>query len=857
MVDSITGFGGNSDEITLGLNLSTNFSGATNDLNTVDQILQQINKDQETFNSIQNDSFEKAKSLTQELRNSGQEAQQLINIFKTLRGEQQGNLGDAKQLAAVYQQINTELQKASQTQKRLGITSPLGSETSSPGTPSTQTGGGSGGGIKPPPTGGGPGFAQEPDDFFGREEIKSGVRRSNNKTSSDLESFGGIDALDLENVNAFGQGTSAGGAATTGSAIDEQYKKLSDLAWAIFPNRGYYRNMRRVRWLTRNEGGSINKFVTSNVGKKVGLALNRLGGGQHLRTQQGYQLFPFSKNENGDYVDNNNKVVGGQYGLQDPSGEWIKQGGEGLEQPTWAWNGEGMMPPIPEGVTPQAFDPWARPNLTATGEGVAKIAGSAYALRMAKSAGGNLFREGQLYTGITGGTGIAGSLKYDLGAQLTSWFGMNPLESYGQAKQITMQNLALGYRGNLLNRANQFSNTALQQYGVDPTTSMQMFGQMVMQAGVSLQDLHASLATLAQTASTTNTSFSQLQQNVIQYSQIGSSIGLTGGQNAAFATSAAQFAAGQPGLAATGANPSDILNSMVGQALVAQQMGTSFLGLPGASQQQGATGVLAGVIHANQSLMSRIGLTGTNYKNPQALNNAYQKFQLLTASIPGLQHLSHLSYNQYVNYIDDLYNGKQTKMLNKTLSSNFAQDMGVTPGKNLGSSLGAALTSSNRYEGQTGTNNIDQQLSGIQSQHKWKNIGVNINGKFTSLSEIEKLPAGERSMIEARIGTGSLPVSHMNQHGKWVKGSYTSSTLLDLQGHSAEQFNTFGRTPNQAKMAAVEKNAIRTTKIELGPNAKKLFTLLDDVSSFNRYYNNWAKTHGSATTSEGNPRTHN
>ena len=196
---------------------------------------------------------------------------------------------------------------------------------------------------------------------------------------------------------------------------------------------------------------------------------------------------------------------------------------------------------------------------------------------MAKAKGGDLFREGQLYTGITGGTGIRGALGYDLGAQATSWFGLNPLESYGQAKQITMQNLGLGYRGNLLNQANSFGNQALQKYGVDPQTSMQMFGQMVMQAGASLQDLNESLATLANTASTTNTSFSMLQQSAIQYSQIGASIGLTGGANTTFATAAAQFAAGQPGLQATGANPADILDSMVGQALVAQQLGTSYL----------------------------------------------------------------------------------------------------------------------------------------------------------------------------------------------------------------------------------------------------------------------------------------
>jgi hypothetical protein len=882
-MDNITGFGSGGDEISLGLNFNSNASSVKSDWSALDQILQQMVKDQETFNGIQSDSFDKVKAIAQEVRNTSEQGQQLISIFRTLRGEQEGNLQNAKQLASTYQQINNELQKTQQTQTRMGITSPGASVPGSnapsggpgaiPGVPATQTGSAGGGGIKPPNTSPTAGFANEPDDFFGREEEKSGggARRPSNRRPSDIDMGGlGFDPSDLDNIDlerddTFGFGGSGKGARRTskGVASNEHYKQISDLALSIFPGQGYYSRLRRARWLARNEGGTINKFISSKAGQKMGMALNRLGGGQRLRTNEGYQLFPFDQDENGNYVDSNSNVVPGQYGLQNAEGQWLLQGGPGVERPTWSWSGQGETPPMPNPEsTPQQFNPWARPNLTSTGEGAAKIAGATYAARMLKAKGGDLFREGQLYTGITGGTGIRGALGYDIGAQETSWFGLNPLESYGQAKQITMQNLALGYRGNLLNQANSFGNQALQKYGVDPQTSMQMFGQMVMQAGASLSDLNDSLATLADTASKTDTSFSQLQQNVVQYSQIGANIGLTGSQNALFATSAAQFAAGQPTLGATGANPADILDSMVGQALVAQQMGTSYLGLPQAVSQQGAGSLLSSEIKVNQGLMNRIGLNQGNYQNKEALRNSYFKYQLLMKAL-GRNKEANQSFKAYSEDIGDLFSGKQQKEYKKTLASTFSQDVGQGAGETASEALAAAISPTSKPGGSgrggaalitSSPSAVESEMQKLESQNKWQNIGVSLNGKFMSLSDIEKLPQGRREALEARIATGAQPLSSINQHGKLMKGNYSTGTLLDREGQATEQTSIYGKTSNSAAAQRVERNAM---KIELGPNAKKFFTLLDDPSSFNRYLNNWAKTHGIPTTDWGNQRSGN
>ena len=283
MADNITGFGSGADEISLGLNLNSNVSGVTNDFNTLDQVLQQMNKDGEVFNGIQSDSFEKAKAMTQELRSSSAEAQQLVSIFKALRGEQQGNLQDAKQFVATYQQLNNELQKAQQNKARMGITSqgsgvpgsipPSGGPGPIPGVPATQTGAGGGGGIIPPNTSSTAGFAEDPDDFFGREEVKSGGRRSR---PSDIN-IGGLDPSELDSFDELlGTGAGGGGAVRGGkgirSANNEHYKQFSDLClWLYFPGQGYYSRLRRARWLTRNEGSAINKFVKSAAGQKVGM----------------------------------------------------------------------------------------------------------------------------------------------------------------------------------------------------------------------------------------------------------------------------------------------------------------------------------------------------------------------------------------------------------------------------------------------------------------------------------------------------------------------------------------------------------------------------------------------------------
>jgi hypothetical protein len=87
------------------------------------------------------------------------------------------------------------------------------------------------------------------------------------------------------------------------------------------------------------------------------------------------------------------------------------------------------------------------------------------------------------------------------------------------------------------------------------------------------------------------------------------------------------------------------------------------------------------------------------------------------------------------------------------------------------------------------------------------------------------------------------------KNGKDIKGNYQSGTLLDKTGHSSEQFNEYGRTPNRAAMHRAENRAMT---IELGKNAQQIFTLLDKPGALNKYLNNFNNANGKPISSSGN-----
>lgn len=206
-----------------------------------------------------------------------------------------------------------------------------------------------------------------------------------------------------------------------------------------------------------------------------------------------------------------------------------------------------VMSPSPGGILEKlgGAEGLARIGLIGAGVGAA-----AYGGKKIYDVGSDLLQEGQQYSSLTGGTGVTGALGYNLGAEFASGFGLNPLMPYGVSKQITQEGLGAGYRngaGGYLGQYKSFAEGAYTHYGISPQESQQMFQAGVVQAGASAQSLSAALASLATTASTTQTSFQGMVASFIAGIQSFAASG-AGAGSATLSAAAQQITAGQPGL---------------------------------------------------------------------------------------------------------------------------------------------------------------------------------------------------------------------------------------------------------------------------------------------------------------------
>lgn len=236
------------------------------------------------------------------------------------------------------------------------------------------------------------------------------------------------------------------------------------------------------------------------------------------------------------------------------------------------------------------------------GDAIAGLAGLAegglvagagiYAGRKAYELGSDVAQQGQQYSSLTGGTSAAGALNYDTQAYLESF--LNPLMPYGVAKQIIQTGLGAGYRGNLLNSYTGFADQAYSQYGVSPNNSNQMFQAGVIQAGASANSLSAALAGLAETASTTDTSFAALQasfttglQNLANQGAGAEAVPLAAGQAQAFRGDQLLKGVSFGSIGSGGYGP---------QAELARALGTTITDLPGVVQELTKKGNTAGAL---------------------------------------------------------------------------------------------------------------------------------------------------------------------------------------------------------------------------------------------------------------------
>jgi len=506
-------------------------------------------------------------------------------------------------------------------------------------------------------------------------------------------------------------------------------------------------------------------------------------------------------------------------------------------------------------------------------------------------------QEGQLYSGLTGGTSVMGALGQDLGAQITAGFGFNPMESYGTAKQIRMDALSMGYGQNtsLFNNAVGFGNYAASNFQMDPSQSMAMFNQAVVQAGSSASALHAALQSVAQQASTSALSFAQAQQTLSQSSAMAGAMGITGVNNTILSTAASTFAKGDLALQQSGYNPLSILSSLGGQALVAQQMGTNVMNLPYAMSQTSAAGQANAINMGNERMLNLAGIDSTNWRDQnlllQRMSFAKSVFQSLGADMSAFS-----STQAYLEMVQKTFNGSLVSGVNNETNTQIQNAFGnndTLSSTDRGSAAMYAGAVSRATQGMTGTakamvsaavtnssgnSKVFQRMEDIRNKKKWQHMGVQIGSNFVTLEALKKKPEQEAEQIGMLIETGYYKIGPNSQY---IKDHPYSSTFLDLEGDSQLQDSAYGgqggstnttaqayaesayaqmlhaqgsNKLNASQAANINSNlglnstqSSQLQKLELGPQAAKFFQLVENPAAFEKWLNDWKRSGGKPT----------
>jgi hypothetical protein len=513
------------------------------------------------------------------------------------------------------------------------------------------------------------------------------------------------------------------------------------------------------------------------------------------------------------------------------------------EKSRLAGNGFDFSMPGPNELT----QPWSDPNVADTlagvGVGGAMMATGTLAAKMIQMAYNTAvapLQQAQQYTSETGGTGAIGALGYDLRAQALAGFGLNPLLSYGTAKQIELGALGQGYKGSLLNQAIGFGTMAAENYGISPQQSLQMFSQAVVQMGASASQLQSTFQGLARTASNTNTSFQGLLQAFQSNLALAYSTGMQG--NAAMALSSAfstEFA-NQPAIAGS-STAMDLMSSTVGQALVADRLGINYTQLSayaGGYTGSGNAGTNAvNMAKATQqqiiSLLNRFGLTRSSTDS----QIAQQEYFIRTiAPEMGVSNIPSGATN-FIKWVRDQFSfNPTTTIANQQIHSlgstvplsvsagragasetlNQMLPLGGSPSQTSGALLNDMSAHSVSWNPNSPTV-IEELMSGVSSRNKWSNGGFDVNGQFMSMSQYSGLSSQQQQMINALALTGKIGLANYT-NGKMQALTGPNNTLLDQAGYSSLQASAFGN--NQSIQSALQ-------NIQLDfkdPKMKQIFT---------------------------------
>jgi hypothetical protein len=189
---------------------------------------------------------------------------------------------------------------------------------------------------------------------------------------------------------------------------------------------------------------------------------------------------------------------------------------------------------------------------------------------------------------VFGETSYKRSAGMTLDAFLKSGGNLNPFFNMQDVIQAQMSGASLGLKngglGNYVNTALNFK----QQYGLNAQQTQQILGTG-LGAGIGVSQTANAFANVRQLANTTNTSTAYANQAFLQGMTSYAGMGAKGATAASLGANAAHFGAGNFVLQTMGATGTEGMGSTLNNALMAQNLGTSYLGLYAAERGASAT----------------------------------------------------------------------------------------------------------------------------------------------------------------------------------------------------------------------------------------------------------------------------
>lgn len=216
---------------------------------------------------------------------------------------------------------------------------------------------------------------------------------------------------------------------------------------------------------------------------------------------------------------------------------------------------------------------------------------------------------------------------------ISSGFDLNPFYSFSDIAASRNNAYALGFRGGNVDQYMGIASQFKQQYGLSQNQTMQMIGGG-LSVGVNQNDTSTYYGRVANLINTTQTSSQYAQQAYQQGMQQAALYGANSAAAAGIGVYSAQFGAGNFIAQAAGMTGNELMGTQLGTALMAQQLGTDYLGVYAAERGMSATAIQKMSDESIITLLSNsFGINNQTIKKERDLD---QYAQLLSMVLPQL-----------------------------------------------------------------------------------------------------------------------------------------------------------------------------------------------------------------------------